>query len=127
MIDADRFWQHCVLLDDSDDTCWIWTGAQREDGRGRFFVSRRVEILAHHAAYELRHQQPVPEGYRLIQECANPNCVRHWRLDRPHRKLSAQAKDAIQRSYLPTMKLAAMYGVGSVWIWRLRRRRTYAT
>ena len=98
MIDTQRFWSHCMELDDSPNTCWVWVGACRDsDGIGRYFVSRRREIRANHAAYELRFGEPVPCGRTLRKDCANPQCVRHWVLGGPARKLSPEDVREIQR------------------------------
>lgn len=120
MIDAARFWRHVMFLDDSRDTCWIWTGAQRDDGIGRFFVGARHEVRAHHAAYELRFDEPVPPGFRLVSECSEPNCVRHWRLDRPHRKLSDRDRENIRQSRLGPCALARIFHVHHRSILRVR-------
>jgi hypothetical protein len=78
-----RFWKHVLLLDDSPESCWIWVGAIRDDGYGRFFMdSGRREIRAHWAAWELKTGNPVPEGWTLESTCGNPQCVRHWQIGR---------------------------------------------
>jgi hypothetical protein len=126
VIDTARFWKHVMDLDDGRDTCWVWIGAMRDDGTGRFFVTRRREIPAHHAAYEIRTDHPVPKGYQLTQTCNHPNCVRHWKLDRPHRKLSERERECIRRSRLPSSQLSRMHGVSLWYIWHLRTRKSHA-
>jgi hypothetical protein len=83
MTSLERFKQHVVFLDDSDDSCWIWTGALRDDGRGRTWVEgRENERRAHRVAWEFLNGQSLPRGMRLVPECSHPQCVRHWRLAR---------------------------------------------
>jgi hypothetical protein len=115
-----QFWRHCSLADDGPDTCWIWHGAQRDDGRGRMRV-RGKEITAHRAAWEIRHGEPAPQGYRLVQTCAHPNCVRHWRLGERCPKLSPSDKASIRHSLMPHRALARKYRVSHSLIIRIRQ------
>ena len=112
MIDATRFWRFCMLLDDSPDSCWIWTGAVNEvDATGRFWVTADKEIRAHRAAYELRYGEPPPKGYRLVKTCAHPQCVRHWKLGGPFRKVSVSDRSAFRPGYLSLSMVARKFGV----------------
>ena len=120
MIDTVRFWKHVMLLDDSPDTCWIWTGAQRDDGRGRFFVTKRREVRAHWAAFFIQHGRWPLAEHRLIQTCSEPNCVRHWRQGGPFRKLSEQSVAAIRASRASYRSLARHYQAAIAHIWRIR-------
>ena len=110
MIDEPRFWSHVALEDDSRNACWIWVGAMRDDGRGRYWHHGR-DIRAHWAAWEIRHGEPVPANSRLEQECKQPNCVRHWRLVGPNRKLTQRAIREIATSLLSLRVLARRYGI----------------
>jgi hypothetical protein len=124
VIDAARFWKHVVLLDDSRATCWLWVGAMRDDGRGRFLLHGRKEIRAHWAAYEIQHGHPPIPGHRLEQTCGNPNCVRHWKQGGPVRKLNEQATAAIRASRIPGRELARRYRIAEVHVRRLKAGRT---
>jgi hypothetical protein len=115
----ERFKKHVMLLDDSDDSCWIWTGALRDDGRGRFKVRGR-EWRAHRVAWELLHGRSIPKGMRLTQECNHPQCVRHWRLDRPWRVLTVEQVRQIKAAAMPAHALAVRYGVGTSYIRQIR-------
>ena len=119
MIDRARFWRFVQLLDDSDDACWIWTGAMRDDGRGRFSVGRR-EITAHRAAWEIRTGEPAPAGYRLEQECNHPQCVRHWKLGGPVRKLGDEAVAAIRRSGCSIREIARRWRASRTHVWAIK-------
>lgn len=128
MIDASRFWKHCMLLDDSPDACWIWVGALNDvDNTGRYFISRRKEIRAHHAAYELRFGELPPPGRRLRRDCNHPQCVRHWTLDEDYRRLSPREIQSIQahdRALGPLARVARAFGITLRHAARLRSRRT---
>jgi hypothetical protein len=76
----ERFKRKVMFLDDSDDSCWIWVGALRDDGRGRIKVNGHEE-RAHRVAWELLNGRSLPRGKRLRQECGHPQCVRHWHLE----------------------------------------------
>jgi len=115
----ERFKAKVLWLDDSDDSCLIWVGALRDDGRGRFFFSDR-EVKAHRVAWELFNGRPVPKDTRLTQECEHPQCVRHWRLDRPSRKLSVDQVHAIRTSKRPDAALAVTFGVTASYVWRIK-------
>lgn len=110
-VDPSRFWKHCMLLDDSPNSCWIWTGGCRDDGMGRYFVSGRVEMRANHAAYELRFGEPVPPGRVLKKDCAHPQCVRHWILGGLYTKLRPEDVKLIRERTLSLSMLAKKFGV----------------
>lgn len=95
-----RFWKHVMLLDDSPESCWIWVGAIRDDGYGRFFISRFREIRAHWAGWQIRTGTTVPEGYTLESVCRNPQCVRHWQIGRRRKAvLTPTARLSSGRAY----------------------------
>jgi len=118
-VSFERFKRHVMFLDDSDDSCWIWTGALRDNGRGRMKVAGK-EVQAHRIAWELLSGRPIPKGMRLRQECAQPQCVRHWRLDRPYRKLTAEQVRQIKAVGIPSYALAVRYGGSDSYIRRIR-------
>ena len=119
----ERFKSKVMWLDDSDDSCLIWVGALRDDGRGRFRVNGK-ERRAHRVAYELFNGCDVGD-FRLVQECNHPQCVRHWRRDRPDRKLTPEHIRQILHSQRPAPALAVRYGVSAQRIrnirWEYRR------
>lgn len=110
MIDRERFWSHVSFLDDSPETCWVWVGPLRDDGRARF-CSQGRDMRAHWAAWEIQHGEPVPANSRLEQECNQPQCVRHWKLVGPAKKLTPVAVRDILRSMLGPTALAKKWGV----------------
>ena len=125
MIDAARFWKHVDVLTNDCDSCWIWTGAVRDDGYGRFFVGNK-ERRAHWVAWEIRLGSPPPREYKLIRKCVRADCVRHWELGGKRRKLSRVHLEEIRASRLGCSVLAKKYRVHRHSIWR-HRVRTDAT
>lgn len=115
----EKFKGYVAFLDDSDDSCWIWTGGLRDDGRGRFQYKGREE-RAHRVAWQLLNGAELPRGMKLRQECDHPQCVRHWRIDRPNKKLTAEQVRQIRASNIPSHALAVRYGVSSVYIRSVR-------
>lgn len=67
----ERFWAKVVKT----DTCWLWTGAQKKAGYGRFRVNKERVVLAHRFAYELLIGS-VPDGEELDHVCMVKQCVR---------------------------------------------------
>jgi hypothetical protein len=117
----ERFKRRVMLLDDSDDSCWIWVGALRDDGRGRCPLGHRhKERPAHRVAWELLNGRSIPKGMKLIQECDHPQCVRHWRLDRPNKVLTTEQVRQIRAAVMPAHALAVRYGVGTPYIRQIR-------
>ena len=123
MVDIARFWTHIALLDDAENTCWLWVGTMRHDGLGRFWQDGQ-ERRAHWVAWEIQHGRPVPAGYRLKHECSTPECVRHWSLSGPFRKLSVANLREIMESRLGNRALARKLKVSEFAI-RWNRKRTY--
>lgn len=108
VVDPERFWRFVQFLDDADDTCWIWTGAMRDDGRGRYFIGNG-EITAHRAAWEIRTGSQPPPGRRLEQSCNQPQCVRHWILGGAVQKIDDEGVRALRKSSLSIRELARRY------------------
>ena len=93
----------------------------RDDGRGRYFING-TEMRAHWAAWEIQHGEPVPEGYRLEQECNHPDCVRHWKLGGRRKKLTREAIEDVLTSTLGLKRMARKYGVSPLAIrWHRQR------
>lgn len=70
---ASRFW---IKVDRSGgpDTCWIWTGAQRQAfGYGMFSIGRK-SISTHRYSW-LLHNGAIPDGLQVLHHCDNPRCV----------------------------------------------------
>lgn len=59
------------LVDRTGD-CWLWTGSANEDGYGSVRVGP-TSILAHRAAYLLRHGI-IPDGLCVCHSCDTPPC-----------------------------------------------------
>jgi hypothetical protein len=118
-VDVKRFKEYVAFLDDSDDSCWIWTGSLTDDGRGRFRVGKK-HVKAHRIAWELLHGEPIPDGLRLRQECNQPQCIRHWRLDRPWKRLSDEQVRQIRAANGPSYALAVTYETTSNYIRQIR-------
>jgi hypothetical protein len=73
-------------------------------------------------AWEFLNGRAIPAGMRLTQECSHPQCVRHWRLDRPARMLTPEQTQQIQVASIPAHALAVRYGVSIKHIRNLRWR-----
>jgi len=71
-----RFWSK-VLVSDSNEQCWIWTGAIHGNGYGNYRIPgpRRQLIQAHRFAYLLSNGS-LPEAPLVLRhKCDNPRCV----------------------------------------------------
>jgi hypothetical protein len=71
-----RFWSHVVVADTVDE-CWRWTGAiDRVTGYGRIGRGRRADgtASAHRVAYEIQIG-PIPAGLTIDHTCLNRACV----------------------------------------------------
>lgn len=119
--------------------CWIWTGSnkggRRKDGYGLVSQGRGEYQLAHHVAYELRHNCKVPSDKILRHTCDNRPCVRHTvvgthrdnvcdaiernRFVPPPHPNSAQHPEAI---IIDPKAVMNMLGVKTGWFWRTDRR-----
>lgn len=76
----DRF---MAFVDDTDDSCWNWTGAKTQQGYGMFTWAGRG-YQASRLMWALERGVPVPEY--LSRQCRNPACIRpdHMTPDRGH-------------------------------------------
>lgn len=57
------------------DTCWLWNGCLRPDGRGFTSYGKGRNMLAHRLSWELSYGA-IPEGMAVCHHCDNPRCVR---------------------------------------------------
>ena len=58
---------------ESDNPCWVWTGASNDQGYGRLQVGDRL-AYAHRVSYQL-FVGDIPEGGQINHECHNEPCV----------------------------------------------------
>jgi hypothetical protein len=60
----------------------LWLGSTSQSGAGRFKLNSKVDVTAHHAAWELAHG-PLPARARVLACPSDPACVRteHLRLE----------------------------------------------
>lgn len=52
--------------------CWLWTGAQDNDGRGNVRINNKV-VKAPRAMWEVL-VGPIPEGLNVLHRCDTPRC-----------------------------------------------------
>ena len=102
----ERFKRHVIL----DGECLVWTGQVQDNGRGEIKVNGRFR-RAHRVAWELLNGKPLPKGLRLVHTCGTFDCVRHWRVDRPWRRLTEEQVREIRASNLPRRQLAEQLGI----------------
>jgi hypothetical protein len=71
----DRFWEKVELRDDTEDSCWIWTGYTHWNGYGIIGSSRdEKRFYVHRFSYELVYGQ-IPEGGVVHHICRVKTCV----------------------------------------------------
>jgi len=58
---------------DRSGSCWLWTGALDDRGRGRVSYHGR-NLLHHRAVWEIL-VGPIPAGALLCHHCDNPTCA----------------------------------------------------
>ncbi len=103
--------------------CMPWTGAV-SGGRpmmkfkGKTTTARRV-------AWE-QTRGPIPEGCDVVATCSTPLCCAPAHLALTRTKLSPDDVRHIRGSSLPARVLAAVYGVDSGNIYRIKRRELHA-
>ena len=59
------------------NTCWLWTGAKRWDGYGRFNLLQngtRRQMTAHRLSWEWAHGD-IPKDLHVLHHCDTPACV----------------------------------------------------
>lgn len=66
----ERFESHILKT----DTCWLWSGAKRNNGYGKLGVYGET-IGAHILSY-IFNVGPIPSGCDICHSCDNPACVR---------------------------------------------------
>jgi hypothetical protein len=64
-----RFWDKV----NKTQTCWLWTAAKDETGRGYFNVNQKAKRV-HRLSYEM-HKGPIPNGLLVCHTCDVPSCV----------------------------------------------------
>lgn len=148
---AERLWAKVDRR--GPDECWPWIAkAVTSFGYGRMTAGRKVNLKAHRAAWMVTHG-PIPDGLCVLHRCDNPACCNPGHLflgtkrDNTHDMMSkgrhspppvrqgenhhkATIPDAslgsIRNSDMPTDRLAALYGVSSKTIYRIRNGLTRA-
>lgn len=125
--------------------CIRFTGTVDSDGYGQIMINR-VKYRAHRLAYELA-SGPIPEGYVVRHKCDNPSCINPDHLeagtqadnikDKVERgrqasgssigvsKLTETDVKNIRSSGLKVSFLASSYGVSTVSIRNILRRKTW--
>lgn len=63
-----------------DGGCLLWIGGRNRDGYGVFYAAGR-KILAHRAAWMIRHGRAVPAGLEIDHTCRVRACVNPYHLD----------------------------------------------
>lgn len=61
------------------ETCWLWTGATNEKGRGNFRAGDKV-VASHRWAYENFIGQ-IPDGLQVYRSCEVAACVNPQHLE----------------------------------------------
>ncbi|GGQ23578.1 HNH endonuclease signature motif containing protein [Streptosporangium pseudovulgare] len=69
---SERFWSKVERK--TKEECWLWMGARRQKGYGRFRVEANGHGYAHRFAYELLVDE-IPEGMTIDHLCRVPSCV----------------------------------------------------
>ena len=79
---AKRFWKKVAVCDHGrrcKDCCWLWTSSTWPSGYGQVFLGRdegkRLRVLAHRFAWELRHRTAIPSGLLALHSCDRILCV----------------------------------------------------
>lgn len=125
--------------------CILFTGHLDVEGYGRIMVNR-VKYRAHRLSYELANG-PIPDGYVVSHKCDNPSCINPSHLevgtqadnikDKVTRgrqalgcfvgssKLTEESVRDIRSSDLKVSLLAERYGVSTVSIRNILRRKTW--
>ncbi len=77
-----RFWKKVTLCAHGrrcKACCWLWTSSTWPSGYGQVFLGRdegkRIRVLAHRFAWELRHRKAIPSERFALHSCDRPLCV----------------------------------------------------
>jgi hypothetical protein len=62
-------------LDNTKDSCWIWTGPKYKKGYGRINHGAKGKIAAHRASMSLFLNTEIPSSVFVCHKCDNPSCV----------------------------------------------------
>lgn len=147
----ERFWRHVSAADRRRPVgCWAWTGARNIDGYGYLRGRERTE-KAHRVSWELANG-PIPEGGHILHSCDHPWCVNpaHLRVGtmkenireassrgrlgkaRGEKHYRARLNDDVVKHIrflrdidVPTVTIAAIYGVAPVTVWRVVNRMSW--
>lgn len=74
----ERFWSK-VLVTESVDACWLWTGPLVNCGYAQFHLVDRM-VMSHRVAYELAIGE-IPDGLELDHLCRNRSCCNPHHLE----------------------------------------------
>jgi hypothetical protein len=80
-------WQRFYSKVEKSSGCWIWTGAQNNQGYGQFYFEGRTQ-LAHRVHYQLKRGDV--SGELVLHECDTKLCVRLG-----HLKLGSKSDNAM--------------------------------
>jgi hypothetical protein len=58
----------------TSDTCWIWIGAKKRNGYGKFSMQGKKWLIASRASYEI-FKGKIAEGMFICHLCDIPSCV----------------------------------------------------
>jgi hypothetical protein len=91
----ERFWKRVdkngPIVRPDLGPCWLWIGAVRKDGYGRFSLSSRGSVIAHRWGWEYAFKRgPVPRGLDLDHLCRVHRCVRESHLEPVTRLVNLQ-------------------------------------
>lgn len=71
---SERFWKR-VVIPDSVDGCWEWTGCVNEKGYGVFRTDESRNMLAHRYCWVSMFGPISGPRFALCHHCDNPKCV----------------------------------------------------
>ena len=72
-----RFWDKVSVV--TETGCWLWTGAQHDEGYGIFFFKKRNQ-RAHRVTYQT-FIGGIPEGLHIDHLCRTPQCCNPLHLE----------------------------------------------
>jgi hypothetical protein len=129
------------ILDDR--SCWEWQGGKGPNGYGAIAappspgIKQPRKILAHRAAWEIYHAQPVPIGLNVCHRCDNRRCVNPLHLflgtqkenlrdmmiknRHPSKRLSSEQALSILRDPRPSRIVARDFGISHRQVLNIRR------